>query len=780
MFTDISYSRNLISNLYEDWLIYSKKNELDLKFNIDQICTKVVQGATSTMTLKEFYNLITNVCDDMSSLNPMYSKFATYVYYQITNDFISQPENTFSKKIKYIDSNLPGFLNSQVVEFIELNSLEIDQMVGSVNPLPEYLDLFGFKTLSGSYLLKVNDNIIESPADMIARVAISIHCRTPGLDTQTIFKSIKSTFTSIYTGLYTHATPTLYNAGTNHEQMSSCFLLGTEDSLEGIFKTFTDVGKISKWSGGIGVHISNIRASGSRISKTNGESSGIIPMLKCYNDIACYINQGGRGKKRPGAVAVYIEPWHADIQEFLELKLNSGDDKLRARDLFLALWIPDLFMRELESGNPWYLMCPSESPGLADVYGEEFDALYWSYVKAGKYREQVNPGELLSKITKSLAESGVPYILFKDHINLKSNQKNIGTIKSSNLCSEITQVSSESSYAVCNLASIAVNKFIKLDSTYDYDLLSQVAYDLTCNLNNIIDLNFYPTQETSKSNLSTRPIGIGIQGMGDLLLSLRLPYDTPEACEIESKVMETIYWGALNASADLAEKFGPYERFNGSPFSQGILQFDMGYELTRELMYPWDDLKNRIKVSGTRNSLLTSLMPTASTSQILGNMECFEPITSNLYSRKTSVGVFKIVNKYLIEDLTKLNLWDESMKNQIILAGGSIQSIPSIPENIKSLYKTVWEIKQRAIIDHALARQPFVDQSQSMNLYFEKLDVAKVKNALFYGWKHGIKTGCYYMKSQVSSEAAKVVQSETDVSKKTVTCDEEVCTMCSA
>jgi ribonucleoside-diphosphate reductase subunit M1 len=625
----------------------------------------------------------------MSSLNPMYSKFATYVYYQITNNFFSQSENTFSQKIKYIDSNLPGFLNSQVVKFIESNTLEIDQIVGSVNPLPEYLDLFGFKTLCGSYLLKVNDNIIESPADMIARVAVSIHCRTPGLDIQTIFKSIKSTFTSIYTGLYTHATPTLYNAGTNHEQMSSCFLLGTEDSLEGIFKTFTDVGKISKWSGGIGVHISNIRASGTRINKTNGKSSGIIPMLKCYNDIACYINQGGRGKKRPGAVAVYIEPWHADIQEFLELKLNSGDDKLRTRDLFLALWIPDLFMHQLETGEPWYLMCPSESPGLADVYGEEFNKLYWSYVKEGKYREKVNPGELLSKITKSLAESGVPYILFKDHINLKSNQKNIGTIKSSNLCSEITQVSSDSSYAVCNLASIAVNKFIKSDRTYDYDLLSQVAYDLTCNLNNIIDLNFYPTPETSKSNLSTRPIGIGVQGMGDLLLSLRLPYDTPEACEIESKIMETIYWGALNASADLSEKFGPYERFEGSPFSQGILQFDMGYKLTRELMYPWDELKKRIKTSGVRNSLLTSLMPTASTSQILGNMECFEPITSNIYSRKTSVGVFKIVNKYLIEDLTKLGLWDESMKNQIILTGGSIQSIASIPENIKSLYKLI-------------------------------------------------------------------------------------------
>jgi ribonucleoside-diphosphate reductase alpha subunit len=366
---------------------------------------------------------------------------------------------------------------------------------------------------------------------------------------------------------------------------------------------------------------------------------------------------------------------------------------------------------------------------------------------------------------------------------LKSNQKNIGTIKSSNLCSEITQVSNHSSYAVCNLASIAVNKFIRSDESYDYDKLSKIAYDLTINLNNIIDLNFYPTVETEKSNKSTRPIGIGIQGMGDLLLNLRIPYDSPEACELESKIMETIYWGALNASVELAKRDGPYEKFEGSPFSQGILQFDMGYSVGRDLMYPWDSLKEQIKTNGTRNSLLTSLMPTASTSQILGNMECFEPITSNIYSRKTSVGVFKIVNKYLIKDLTKLNLWDESMKNQIILAGGSIQSIGSIPENIKSLYKTVWEIKQRAIIDHALARQPFVDQSQSMNLYFEKIDVSKVKNAIFYGWKRGIKTGCYYMKSEVSSEASKVVQTTTIgeiSSQKTVSCNEEVCTMCSA
>ena len=748
--------------------------------NIDiQLLTeKIVKGSTLTMNLNDFYGLFINVCDDMSSLDPIYSKLGTQVLYLQTTQGI--PIRKFSEKINFINSQLPNFLNDQVVQYINSNAQELDLMIESAGPLPEYLDLFGYSTLLGSYLIKVNNIIIESPSDMLARVSIAIHCRSKFITPDKIFTQIAQTFNYMFTGLYIHATPTLYNAGTSHEQMSSCYLLGTEDSLEGIFKTFTDAGKISKWSGGIGIHISNIRASGSRISKTNGESSGIIPMLKCYNDIACYINQGGRGKKRPGAIAVYIEPWHADIQEFLELKLSTGDDKLRARDLFLALWIPDLFMRQLESDSDWYLMCPAESPGLSDVYGEEFDTLYWSYVKQGKFREKIKTSDLLSKITKSLAESGVPYILFKDHINNKSNQKNIGTIKSSNLCSEITEVSDASTYAVCNLASIAVNRFINSDGSYNYNKLVDIAYSLTINLNNIINLNFYPTPETSKSNFSTRPIGIGIQGMADLLLILRIPYDSPEACEIESKVMESIYWGALNASCDLATKFGPYECFSGSPFSQGILQFDMGYSLDRELAYPWNELKTRIMKFGTFNSLLTSLMPTASTSQILGNMECFEPITSNIYSRKTSVGVFKIINKYLITDLTNLGLWNESMKNRIILAGGSIQSIPEIPNQIKALYKTVWEIKQRAMIDHALARQPFVDQSQSMNLYFEKIDISKVKNAIFYGWKRGIKTGCYYMKSEEAAETTKIVQTSGQGKGQDKEEVEEVCTMCSA
>jgi ribonucleoside-diphosphate reductase alpha subunit len=777
MYTDIEHIKSLVTHLCNT----APKSH---NYSITKISNKILLGTTPTMNLNDFYTLFINVCDDMSGLELEYSKLGAWgLYTQTLNKKYSiHSIETFVEQLIYIDSELPNFMNSEFINFVKTYSKELNELVSSVNPLPEYLDLFGYKTLLGSYLIKINDQTIESPADMFARVAIAIHFRTPDLDIDTIFSRIKSTFESMYKGLYIHATPTLYNSGTVFEQMSSCYLLGTDDSLEGIFKTFTDAGKISKWSGGIGIHISNIRASGSRIAKTNGESSGIIPMLRCYNEIACYINQGGRGKKRPGAIAVYIEPWHADICEFLELKLNTGDEKLRTRDLFLALWVPDLFMKQLEVDGDWYLMCPAECPGLPDVYGDEFETLYWSYVNSNKFKEKIKATELLVKITKSLGESGVHYILFKDHINRKSIQMNIGTIKSSNLCAEICEVSDASTYAVCNLASIAVNRFVNPNKPfgYDFDALSKTAYDLTINLNNIINWNFYPTPETSKSNLSTRPIGIGIQGVADLLLELRIPYETDEACELESKVMESIYWGALNASCDLAKKFGPYNFFAGSPFSEGMFQFDLGYTLSRELMYPWDELRERVVTTGTRNSLLTSLMPTASTSQILGNMECFEPITSNIYSRKTSVGVFKVINRHLVKDLESLNLWNESMKNQIILSNGSIQSIKEIPETIKPLYKTVWEIKQKWIVDHALARQPFVDQSQSMNLYFEKIDISKVKNSIFYGWKREIKTGCYYMKSEAASDTAKVVSVTTTSSNQEKVVEDSGCAMCSA
>jgi len=751
-----------ITNLVTEIVESSQLSKID----INQISNKIFNGIFDNMSINDFYTLFVNVCDDFSSLYLDYSKLGAWVLYCKSKNITDSLElDNFIKKTNYIQLNLHDFLNADYVKFINDNEDYINNIANKYKSIPEYLDLFGYKTLQGSYLIKVNGTIIEQPSDMFLRVAIAIHYKTNNFDL------IESTFYNLYHGYYIHATPTLYNAGTNYDQLSSCFLLGTEDSLEGIFKTINDAAKISKWSGGIGIHISNIRAKGSRISKTNGESSGIIPMLKVYNDVARYINQGGRGNKRPGAIAIYLEPWHADIQDFLELKLNTGSDELRARDLFLALWVPDLFMKQLECDGDWFLMCPSVCVGLADVYGDEFEILYWKYVSEGKYTEKVKASDILVKITKSLAESGVPYILFKDHINKKSNQKNIGTIKSSNLCSEITQVSDHTSYAVCNLASIAVNKFLDKNVIYNYENLRSIAYEITINLNNIIDLNYYPTPETHKSNSTTRPIGIGIQGMSDLLLLLRIPYESDEALEIESKVMETIYYGSLQASIDLSKKHGPYERFIGSPFSKGKFQFDLDYKINRNLMWDWDSLRLDIIKYGIRNSLLTSLMPTASTSQILGNMECFEPITSNIYSRKTAVGLFKIINKHLVNDLIKLNLWNETMKNKIIVANGSIQNIPEIPSDLKSLYKTIWEIKQKWIIDHALARQPFVDQSQSMNLYFDKIDISKVKNSLFYGWKRGIKTGCYYMRSDSASNTSSIIEVQTVL---------EPCEMCSA
>jgi ribonucleoside-diphosphate reductase alpha subunit len=708
-------------------------------------------------------NLIVNICDDMSSENLFFSYLGARILYENKNDKLKEINiRTFSEKMEYIDNKLDNFMDNNFIKFIKENKDYLDKLTEPFeNKLLEFLDLFGYKTLLGSYLLKVQDMIIEQPQDLFLRMAICIHYRENNLE------NIRETFELMTNGYFIHATPTLYNAGTKYEQLSSCYLLGTNDSLNGIFKTIHDSATISKWSGGIGIHISNIRCNGSRIETTNGESSGIIPMLKVYNDVARYINQGGKGNKRPGAIAVYLEPWHGDIFEFLDLKLNIGSDELRTRDLFLALWIPDLFMKQVENDGDWYLMCPKKSPGLQDVYGKEFEDLYTRYIKEEKYIKKVKANQIWIKIALSQAETGNPYILYKDNINKKSNQKNIGTIKSSNLCAEITQVSNDTSYAVCNLASIAVNKFYDIEKDeYDYDKLYKVSKIITKNLNNIIDINYYPTPETEKSNINTRPIGIGIQGMGNLLMEMRIPYESTRALEIESNIMETIYYGALERSIELAQEKGPYNYYDGSEFSKGILQFDMWDYKTK--MWDFNKLKDEMKKYGTRNSLLTALMPTASTSQILGNFECFETLTSNIYTRKTSVGVFKIINKYLINDLKKINLWNIEMKNKIIINNGSIQNITEIPDNLKELYKTIWEIKQKWVIDHAIARSPFIDQSQSMNLFFASPDLLKIKSALFYGWKKGLKTGCYYLRSQPASKPSNIIENDKE------------CSMCSA
>jgi ribonucleotide reductase alpha subunit len=937
-------------------------------------------------------------------------------------------------KINYFTDyiNILPNINEDYLKFVNDNKDYINNLI--VEERDYNIDYFGFKTLEQSYLTKIDDKIIETPQYLWMRLATFIHYKDNDLE------AIKETYDLVSLKYFIHATPTLFNSGLNTCQLSSCFLLGTEDSLVknkdnefgGIFKTISDCASISKFSGGIGVHVSNIRAKNSLINSTLGKTSSIVPMLKLYNLTAIYVNQGGR---RNGSIAIYLEPWHDDIIEFLELKLNTGSEELRARDLFTALWIPDLFMKQVENNGEWYTMSPDDCPGLTDVYGEEFEKLYWKYVNEGKYRNKHEANKIWQKILNSQIETGNPYICYKDNINKKSNQINIGVVKSSNLCvapetkiltskgwhaiidlkdqevevwngkefsktiikqtgsnqelikitfsngeilectpyhkfyindeyhnkepimieakdlkedmriyqfnmpiiddmhmatdfikikttvpinyiqdiklrwleglcdgddciaknennyqlqissikhdflldvkrmmntmgvdpviteilpddkmynsfrllvtsidllklislgfnpkqldlsginepnrdarkfitvtkieytgrhddtycfneplehkgifngimtgqcAEITEVSNEKYYAVCNLASIGVNNFLNNNNEYDWAKLHYVTKVITKNLNKIIDLNFYPTPETEINNKENRPIGIGIQGLCDLLYKLKIPYESDEAIELNKKIMETIYHGAVEASIELAEKYGPYKNFNGSPMSKGIFQFDM-WNITPTM--DWSILKEKVQKVGIRNSLLTALMPTASTSQILGNIESFEPMTTNIYIRKTLAGTFTIINKYLVEDLTKLNLWNNEMKNNIISNRGSIQNISNIPDDLKNIYKTVWEIKQRYIIDHSIARGPYVDQSQSMNLYMARPTYDKLTAALFYGWKNGLKTGCYYLRS---SPAAQPIQFSQEINNEKTVCSRnnpEGCVMCSS
>jgi ribonucleoside-diphosphate reductase alpha subunit len=651
------------------------------------------------------------------------------------------------------------------------NKDELDTIIN--NDYNYLIDYFGFKTLEYSYLIKDQNTkeTIELPQMLWLRVAVAIHMpRNNEQLSDNCFENIKNTYKLIAEGKFIHATPTLFNAGTNHEQLSSCFLLGSEDNIEGIFKTFTDCGQISKWAGGIGVHISNIRSKGQLIKKTNGESGGIVPLMKVLNEVGRYVNQSG---KRKGSIAVYIEPWHADIFEFLDLRKNGGNEAEKCRDLFLALWIPDLFMKCVETNAKWYLMSEDDCPGLSDKYGDDFETLYNNYVEQGKYVAEVDAEKIWKKIIASQMETGTPYILYKDSVNKKSNQKNIGTIKSSNLCVEICEYSNNEEYSVCNLASIAVNKFYNKETCdYDYEELHKVAQQVTYNLNRIIDFNFYPLPETKKSNLLNRPIGVGIQGFADLLAIMRLPYESSEAINLSGLIMETIYHGCLTMSNKLAKSYGTYARYEGSPLSQGIFQFDMWNITPQSNRYDWSSLRESILKYGVYNSLTTALMPTASTSQILGNNECFEPFTSNIYSRLTLAGNFIILNKHLQKDLEELNLWSPEIKNKLMSSYGSVQNIEEIPQHIKNIYKTVWEIKQKSVIDHAIARAPYVDQSQSMNLFFAEPDYIRQTSALMYAWKKGLKTGMYYLRSQSSSNAQ---QFTIDPVNKT-----EECTVCSA
>ena len=754
-----------------------------LKFNIHNIVEKFEIYKTDVMTYFEFIDLLTNICVDFSIMDHSYERLAVLLLFTKTIRYVQNTLDLplYSDRTNYIDSNTANYLAKDYVTFVNENKESIDYLVDD-EEMPTFVTYFGYMTMNGAYNIKVNDINIESPLDMFMRCAIGINYKSKD-ELSVKLASIKQTFQIICSGKFIHATPTLFNAGTNNDQLSSCYLLGMEDSIVGIYKTLTDCAKISQKCGGIGFHMSNIRSEGSKINGSNGESSGIVPMLKVFSDTAHYVNQGGRGSKRSGAFAAFIEPWHADIKQFIELGLLNGSEYKITRDLFLGLWIPDLFMKQLQIDGDWYLMCPKECPGLTDAYGPEFETLYWEYVEKGMYREKIKAAAIMPFIRDTLSEAGLPYMMFKDTVNMRSNQSNIGTVKSSNLCCEITEVSGPDRHAVCNLASIAVNRFL-VDGKYDFDELIATAKHITCNLNKVIDINQYPTDEARFSNNETRPIAVGIQGVANLLMDLRIPYESQEALDIESEFMEAIYFGCMQASMELAMVDGPYDRFEGSPFSKGIFQFDMDYgdvKFSSRLNLDWTTLKSNVMKYGTRNSFLTANMPTASTSQILGNYECFEPITSNIYARKTSSGVFKSINNNLVSDLLELSLWTEEMKDNIIADGGSIQSISSIPDNIKVLYKTVWEIKQRWLMDHARARAPFTDQSQSMNLHFPAIEENKIKSALFYAWKHGLKTASYYVRTQSAHNATNVAPVKVVVSEE-VTCDlsNRECSSCSA
>jgi ribonucleoside-diphosphate reductase alpha chain len=663
----------------------------------------------------------------------------------------------------------------------------IEQMI--LHQRDYLIDYFGFKTLERSYLMRVNGVIVERPQHMWMRVAIGIHSQRT--DTQSIYSTltyIQNTYDAMSQKYMTHATPTLFNAATPRPQLSSCYLIAMEnDSIDGIFDTLKDCAKISKHAGGIGLHIHNIRASGSHIRGTNGASNGIVPMLRVYNNTARYIDQGGR---RNGSFAIYLEPWHPDIEDFLEMKKNHGDEEMKGRDLFYALWVPDLFMERVRGGaDMWSYFCPDECPGLADVYGDDFKELYERYEREGRARKQVKARDLWLKIMDSQMETGTPYILFKDAANKKSNQKNVGTIKSSNLCTEIMEYSDENETAVCNLASIALNKFIDEETkVMNMTELERITALIVDNLNQIIDINYYPTDKTRTSNLRHRPIGIGVQGLADVFMMMNIPFHSEEARVLNREIFETIYYAALKASMTLAARHGPYETFAGSPASEGILQFDMwGVDPTsdsypepkyRNKRYDWTALKAQIQKHGLRNSLLLAPMPTASTSQILGNNECFEPITSNIYTRRTLAGEFIMVNRYLIRDLIALGLWNERVKTNIIANQGSVQYIDGLPDALKLKYKTVWEMPMRHIIDMAADRGAFICQSQSMNLWVEEPNYNILTSMLFYAWNKGLKTGVYYLRRKAKHQA----QQFTVEPEKTAGVEEDIggCEFCSS
>ena len=723
-------------------------NEAGIKINYTSLAMKVIDQLFDGISTTKIDELSAEQCASMGSTHYDYTTLAGRI---VVSNHHKNTNPSFRKVMTELYSFIDKRGKPSPLVSDELYKIVCDDTDGELDKLCDFsrdylIDYFGFKTLERAYLMKVDGKTVERPQHMWLRVAIGIH----GYD----MTSVKETYEYMSRKYFTHATPTLFNAGTPHPQLSSCFLQAMEsDSIDGIYNTLKECALISKWAGGIGMHIHNVRASGSHIRGTNGQSNGIVPMLKVFNNTAKYVDQGGG--RRNGSFAIYLEPWHADVEMFLQMRKNHGDEELKARDLFYAMWIPDLFMERIKENGKWTLMCPDECPGLADVYGDDFLALYTKYEREGKGRNTVNARDLWFQILDAQMETGTPYILFKDACNKKSNQKNVGTIKSSNLCTEIVEYSDENETAVCNLASIALPAFVSADGVMDYEELHKVSRIVTNNLNRVIDVNYYPTPKTQRSNFRHRPVGIGVQGLADVFMMMGLPFHSDEAKLINKRIFETIYHAALEKSCELAMRYGPYETFAGSPASQGILQFDMWKVDPTNDRYDWTELKRRIMKYGIRNSLLMAPMPTASTSQILGYNECIEPITSNIYNRRTMAGEFILTNKYLMSDLLKLDLWNDKIKNNIIANNGSVQHIEAIPQEIRDKYKTVWELPMKHLIDMSADRGAFICQSQSLNLWLEDPNYNSLTSMHFYSWSKGLKTGIYYLRRRARHQAQK-------------------------
>lgn len=719
---------------------------LDPLVSPESVAMKVIEGIYDGVTTSVLDNLAAETAASKTIEHPDYALLASRIS---VSNLHKNTKKTFSETMEdlynYVDPKTnknASLLAEDVYQVIMDNRERLDSSI--IYDRDFRYDYFGFKTLERSYLLKLDGEIAERPQHMLMRVAVGIH--------KDDIESAIKTYNLMSEGWFTHATPTLFNAGTPKPQMSSCFLLTMkEDSIQGIYETLQNCAQISQSAGGIGLSIHDIRAKGSYIRGTNGTSNGIVPMLRVFNDTARYVDQGGG--KRKGSFAMYLEPWHADVFDFLEMKKNHGKEENRARDLFYALWIPDLFMERVEANGEWTLMCPNECPGLSDSYGKDFEKLYTKYEKEGKGRKTIKAQDLWFKILESQIETGTPYMLYKDAANEKSNQKNLGTIKSSNLCTEIIEYTAPDEVAVCNLASLALPKYVTEDG-FDHDKLFEVTYQATINLNRIIDANYYPVEEARNSNMRHRPIGLGVQGLADTYIKLRMPFDSEEAKALNKEIFETIYYASMTASKDLAKEEGPYETWEGSPISKGVFQFDM-WDVKPTDRWEWDILREEVKEHGVRNSLLLAPMPTASTAQILGNNECFEPYTSNIYTRRVLSGEFIIVNKHLLRDLVKEGLWNDNMRQKLMAANGSVQDIPEIPQEIKDLYKTAWELSQKDIIEQAADRGAYICQSQSLNIFMENANFGKLTSMHFYGWKKGLKTGMYYLRTKAATDAIK-------------------------